>query len=604
MNTTQPELNLARKWRPKTFEHIVGQDIPVRMLKNGLFLKKFFPVYLFAGQRGCGKTSTARVFGAAVNCHQLETFQVNPSTVIPCLSCASCKAMMSGNHPDFIEIDAASHTGVDNVRQIIDSSSYMPLLGHKKIYLIDEAHMLSKAAFNAFLKILEEPPVSVLFILATTETPKIPQTVLSRCFQVVFTPIENNHLKNHLLAICAQENITIEESALDLLLAETEGSARDAINLLERVRFSCTHITDQTILSVLGKISNHDLYSLFELAIDRKAQQLLEYLGKISFETISPQILWDMLIQLCRTIMWVKYGATANLAPWIKNNEHLNQLAQKCSMARLHAIFQLFWTQEELFFKTNKKHAFLEMVLLQLCDQINIVDLEQLIKTCSTGQPSAIPQTSVYTQRQTPPIRSEQPTEQPPKEPIPQKATPTVQQPPTTTPEHEPAWTLFLQKIAQTSDALLSSIFAQAKACGPQEQQPIFTIELNSNSKFFKDKLDESKKLWLPLFLECFPDLKDVHFIDPKNPPATPQPRHLPPPVAPPEQPSQAQKIARPPVNQSFYKKGFGAQGPSNTRIVNKNSHLESINIDDKDKWPLANLIISHFPGKMRKVKE
>ncbi len=600
MNTLG-ELNLARKWRPKTFANIIGQDVPVRMLKNGLFLKKFFPVYLFAGQRGCGKTSTARVFGAALNCHQLESFQKDPTINIPCLICESCVAMMNGHHPDFIEIDAASHTGVDNVRQIIDSSSYMPLIGKKKVYLIDEAHMLSKAAFNAFLKILEEPPMSVLFILATTETQKIPQTVLSRCFQVIFTPIENEHLKKHLYAICKQENITFDDTALDLLLAETEGSARDAINLLERVRFSCSHITEQTILSVLGKISNQELYTLFELALDQQPTKLLEHLHALSFETISPQTLWDMLIQLCRTILWIKYNATATLAPWIKNNEQLNQLAQKCSISRLHAIFQLFWTQEELFFKTNKKHAFLEMVLLQLCAQVNIVDLEQIIKSNTSGQSSSKP---VHNIQRDPVI-----VPKPSADPVNVQAT--SPKPPQQNVAHiarEP-WALFLQKITQLSDDLLSSIFAQAKAVGPHNTGNLFIAELNSNSKFFKEKLEECKKTWLPLFISCFPEYKDIHFQDPVISSSAPQqPLYQ---SIPPQKPAEsatksAYPTPRPPIGgQAPYKKAnFGGKPTMQNAQLNTNINLEPINIDDKDAWPLANLIISHFPGKIRKLKE
>lgn len=179
------ELNLARKWRPSTFESIVGQDLTVRLLKNSLFRQQFFPVYLLAGQRGCGKTTTGRVFAAAINCDRLHDFTQDPQkTIVPCGQCVSCDAMKRGIHPDFIEIDAASHTGVDNVRQIIEATSFLPQLGRKKIYLIDEAHMLSKAAFNAFLKILEEPPKTVLFMMATTDAHKIIDTVRSRCFQL------------------------------------------------------------------------------------------------------------------------------------------------------------------------------------------------------------------------------------------------------------------------------------------------------------------------------------------------------------------------------------------------------------------------------------
>src|SRR5688572_28013273 len=178
-------LNLSRKWRSQNFDQIVGQELSIRILKNSLYLAHFFPVYLFSGQRGCGKTSTARIFAAAINCDSLPLIQKNPKThSIPCLNCNSCIAIREGNHPDFIEIDAASHTGVDNIRSIIESSSLLPLMGRKRVYLINEAHMLSKAAFNAALKILEEPPATVLFILATTNPHKIIDTVRSRCFQL------------------------------------------------------------------------------------------------------------------------------------------------------------------------------------------------------------------------------------------------------------------------------------------------------------------------------------------------------------------------------------------------------------------------------------
>ena len=189
MSTTMNEiqLNLTRKWRAQYFDQIIGQDLSVKMLKNSLYRGHFFLFICFAGQRGTGKTSMARVFAAAINCQVLPLFQKDPkSNIMPCMQCASCLAMHAGKHPDFIEIDAASHTGVDNVRQIIDSAAFLPLMGQKKIYLIDEAHMLSKAAFNAFLKILEEPPMSALFILATTDPQKIIDTVRSRCFQVCF----------------------------------------------------------------------------------------------------------------------------------------------------------------------------------------------------------------------------------------------------------------------------------------------------------------------------------------------------------------------------------------------------------------------------------
>ena len=243
-------LNLSRKWRSQDFDHIVGQELAVRILKNSLYLGHYFPVYLFAGQRGCGKTSTARIFAAAVNCHALTSFQKDPkNSPVPCLVCDSCVAMRDGNHPDFIEIDAASHTGVDNIRSIIESSSLLPIMGRKRVYLIDEAHMLSKAAFNAALKILEEPPATALFILATTNPHKIIDTVKSRCFQLFFTAIAHAPLKNHLQVICKNEKIAYTDDALDLIVRHTEGSARDALNLLEQVRFSSAIVSKEAVLA-------------------------------------------------------------------------------------------------------------------------------------------------------------------------------------------------------------------------------------------------------------------------------------------------------------------------------------------------------------------
>ena len=207
-----------------------------------LFKNQFFPVYLFAGQRGCGKTSTARIFAAAVNCARLPEFQQDPRKVsIPCLLCESCVAMSKGQHPDFIEIDAASHTGVDNVRNIIDASSFLPLLSSKKIYLIDEAHMLSKAAFNAFLKIMEEPPASVIFILATTDMQKILDTVKSRCFQIFFDPVDVQTISDHLEKLCIAESIAFDAAGLSVIAKEAGGSVRDAINLLEQTSKTCSN---------------------------------------------------------------------------------------------------------------------------------------------------------------------------------------------------------------------------------------------------------------------------------------------------------------------------------------------------------------------------
>jgi DNA polymerase-3 subunit gamma/tau len=365
MNSTQT-LNLARKWRSSHFDQIVGQDLSVRMLKNSLYLGHIFPVYLFSGQRGCGKTSTARIFAAALNCEQLAHFRKQPKdTVIPCLTCSSCLAMQKGIHPDFIEIDAASHTGVDNVRSIIDASSLMPLMGEKKIYLIDEAHMLSKAAFNAFLKILEEPPMSVVFILATTDVEKILETVRSRCFQLFFKPIKNEQLITHLQTVCLAESINHDRPGLELIVKESQGSARDALNLLEQVRFAYSAVTLISVSQVLGHVDDRALLKLLQATFFDDTRGVMNALSEISYESSSLDFIWNRLIELARSILWCKYGVTK---PSTTAYEvEINALAKRCSYKDLQSFILTLHKEYATFVKTAAQQAFFEMICLSIC---------------------------------------------------------------------------------------------------------------------------------------------------------------------------------------------------------------------------------------------
>lgn len=600
-----PDLNLARKWRPKSFDQIVGQEIPVRMLKNSLYLKKFFPVYLFAGQRGCGKTSTARVFAAAINCEKLQNFQQDPSVSIPCMSCSSCRSIAGGSHPDFIEIDAASHTGVDNVRQIIDSSSYMPLMGQKKIYLIDEAHMLSKAAFNAFLKILEEPPASVLFILATTELHKVPTTILSRCFQVIFTALESGSLKDHLRAICLQEKIDIDDAAITLLFNETEGSARDAINLLERVRFSGEHITQDVVLQVLGKLSNKEIFELFSLILDRQPDLVISKLQTMSFESLAPQILWDTIVQLCRALLWIKYKVKDISGSFSGSVNELKQLAAKCSMSRLQAILQLLWTQEELFLKTNKKHLFLEMVLLEMCEQVNVVDLENLILAAkqspsrSFSNYNNLPQNNVLSvvEHNVAPEKNNE------------VEVCNVNSESSVALEATP-WQLFLQELNGQDDQFLSSILLQSRFI--EIRGNALAIQLRNDSSFLRDKITESQSIWQSLLAKYFQGVTKFEIeagsmvVEPELPvkslekigAASERPPESV--ISRPQGRSDAYRQAS--TNRGGYQASSGrSYGGAPTRVENK---MALVDIADKAKWPLANLIVSHFPGKIKTPKD
>lgn len=290
-------LNLARRLRSQTFEQVIGQPIVVRILKNSLYKNYFFPLYLFAGMRGCGKTTTARIFAMAINCQSLVKFQASPrENLVPCLECSSCISALAGNHPDIIEIDAASNTGVDNVRQIIENSTFLPLMGHKKVYIIDEAHMLSKAAFNAFLKVLEEPSASVVFILATTEHAKIIDTVRSRALQLFFRPVSINIIKNYLSEVALQESIQIQDDALDIIARQSEGSVRDALNMLEQVRFIAATITVEHLQAISGSIAQADLDKILQQLIVKDLEQLLAIFKSDLWKRVLPETFFKQLL--------------------------------------------------------------------------------------------------------------------------------------------------------------------------------------------------------------------------------------------------------------------------------------------------------------------
>jgi DNA polymerase-3 subunit gamma/tau len=336
-------LNLARRLRSQTFEQVIGQPIVVRILKNSLYKNYFFPLYLFAGMRGCGKTTTARIFAMAINCQSLVKFQSNPrENIVPCLECVSCLAALNGNHPDIIEIDAASHTGVDNVRQIIENSTYMSLMGTKKVYIIDEAHMLSKAAFNAFLKVLEEPSSSVVFILATTEHAKIIDTVRSRALQLFFRPVSINVIKNYLVDVALQESINIQDAALDMIARQSEGSVRDALNMLEQVRFIASTITVDHLQAIFGQIAQADLDKILTQLLSKNIEQLVSFFKSDIWKRVLPDSFFKQLLLHVRSLAIVNET---------RQNQYINLLSYLCK-------------NEYVFLKAVDQRICLESILL------------------------------------------------------------------------------------------------------------------------------------------------------------------------------------------------------------------------------------------------
>jgi DNA polymerase III subunit gamma/tau len=260
---------LARKWRPRTFAELAGQEHVVRALTNALTQDRLHHAYLFTGTRGVGKTTIARIFAKSLNC---ET-GITPT---PCGVCAACREIDSGRFVDMVELDAASNTQVDNMRELLESALYAPTSGRFKVYIIDEVHMLSKSAFNAMLKTLEEPPAHVKFILATTDPQKIPVTVLSRCLQFNLKQLPPALILSHLRHILEQEGIPAEQGALALLSRVAAGSMRDALSLLDQaIAYGQGKVEEDMVRAMLGAIDQSYLYNLLDALRVRDGAALL-----------------------------------------------------------------------------------------------------------------------------------------------------------------------------------------------------------------------------------------------------------------------------------------------------------------------------------------
>jgi len=369
---------LARKYRPQRFADLIGQDILVQILTTAINTKRIAHAYLLTGVRGVGKTTTARLIAMSLNCDNKKE-----GTCEPCGNCESCESIRSDHNLDVIEMDAASKTGVDDVREIIDNVKYKPLNSEYKIFIIDEVHMLSKSAFNALLKTLEEPPEHVKFIFATTEVKKIPVTIISRCQRFDLKRIDEQNLNDHLKNICKLENIQIHEDALALLVRAGDGSVRDSLSLLDQAVINKNDaISANVVINMLGLADKGKVYDLLENITKGNASESLIVYRDLYNSGADILMIFEELLNVTHSITQIK------IAPEIKNDVSIPELervkggyfAEKLTMNSLSIMWQvLFKGFQEL---QNGFHLYQhgEMIILRLIFISDNPNPEKLLK--------------------------------------------------------------------------------------------------------------------------------------------------------------------------------------------------------------------------------
>lgn len=367
-------LVIARKWRPGLFEEIVGQEHVTRTLRNAIASGRVAHAYLFSGPRGVGKTTAARIFAKSLNCEK-------GPTPTPCNACDSCKGVSSGSSIDIFEIDGASNRNIDDIRNLRDSIRFSPAQGKYKIYIIDEVHMLTKEAFNALLKTLEEPPPHALFIFATTEVHKIPATILSRCQRFDFKRIPFRQIQEHLLRIVTQEGVKHDEKALFTIAREADGSLRDAQSLLEQVMaFGDGNVTEEHTAEALGLMKRSILFDLSDALISKDPKACLNIVENICNFGYDLKRACSGLVEHIRDLIVFKVtGDGALLELPDSELERVRELAGKAGTERLHLLFSVLSKGYEDVGKSAYPRYSFEMAILKAAHLDEIQPIADLI---------------------------------------------------------------------------------------------------------------------------------------------------------------------------------------------------------------------------------
>ena len=506
--------SLYQKYRPSNFSQVVGQEKIVQTLQNALKSGRVGHAYLFAGQRGTGKTTFARILAKAVNCDKSKDGEA-------CGKCEQCKTIESGQSVDIIEIDAASNRGIDEIRELRDKIKFAPTASKYKVYIIDEVHMLTKEAFNALLKTLEEPPAHVIFILATTEAHKLPATILSRVQRFDFGRIKPSDLMKNLRHIVDEEKIDIDDAALSLIAAKADGSHRDSISILEQIKSYASKISTQEVEEVLGLANREFVAKLAKLIVsgDRKgALCSAEEYYQTGYDLVELSV---ALAEAFKAAILYASGAKELLLEWQAEDEFL-QSAAKSELTQLLAVCELFLEGAKLIKNAPSPLIPLELAISKsisrLCGDIAQVKTENINSKSQETNSKQIPNSKILNNKPKAEIQAESgadsrgvgpdslgvdaetanaattvltiesATESPTVLTTESPIEPTTESPSATIPLDEESWKTILDKI-KTENASLNALLRDIRPLGKDEGK----LVLCAKFKFHKEKISEIK---------------------------------------------------------------------------------------------------------------